>query len=88
MLIPQNNGRAAATNGPAGRMAQVTPSDTGDLPDGVTRGLYVSGAGVLRVDDLSGATVEFVSSASQYHPLRVRRVRAEGTTATGILALY
>jgi hypothetical protein len=81
-------GRAASMSGPASQLAQVTPDDAADLPDGPCRGLFVGVAGALSVTDMAGATVALTSAACQYHPLRVARVNATGTTAGGIVALY
>lgn len=81
-------GRPAPADGPAIGLAAVSPSDAADLPNGVCRSLYVAGAGVVILDDMAGNTVEIVSGDTQYHPIHVRRVRATGTTATGIVALY
>lgn len=82
------NNRAASQNGPAVHFAAVTPNDAADLPGGLTRSLYVGGAGVIVVADQFGNTVRLASGAGQYHPLRVSRVLASGTTATEVVALY
>jgi len=79
---------SAETSGPAGRVEPVTPSDAADLPQGPARSFYVTGAGVVMFHDHLGQARELVSGDNQYHPLRIRRVLATGTTATGILALY
>jgi hypothetical protein len=80
--------RAASPVGPATILKPVTPSDTADLPDGVSRSLYVGVAGALAVVDAAGNEATLFSGAGQYHPIRVARVLAAGTTATSILALY
>jgi len=80
--------RAAPSNGPASRIVPVVPADSADLPLGLTRALFVGVGGVVSVVDGEGAVAEIVSADSQYHPLRVRRVRASATTATNIIALY
>lgn len=82
------SGRAGSVTGPAERLAPVAPDDGADLPFGLTRSIYVGGAGALSVVDRHGQTVDIVSAAGQYHPIRVARVRATGTTATGVIALY
>lgn len=82
------NTRAASWNSPASRFTAVTPDDTADLPDGPCRALYVTGAGAVAVVDARGAVTTFESGPAQYHPLRVHAVRAAGTTAQGIIALY
>jgi hypothetical protein len=80
--------RAKSYVGPAEKFAAVTPSDTADLPGGLTRGVFVGGSGAFVAVDLLGNATTFQSGDAQYHPLRVMRVRATGTTATSIVALY
>lgn len=73
----------------SGSAAAVTPSNTVDLPDGVTRGLYVGVSGDVNVDMEDGDTVLFVGlAAGIVHPLRVKRVRVASTDAESIVALY
>jgi hypothetical protein len=80
--------RSASITGPATMIVTVTPNDDVDLSPGVSRGLFVGTAGNLRVQDAFGNIVELNSGSAQYHPLRVCRVYASGTTADGIIALY
>lgn len=65
----------------------VTPSDANELPQITTR-LYVSGAGTLALVMLDGSAVSLTATAGAILPLRVRKVSATGTTATGIVGLY
>ena len=88
MSYAQFSGRAWPVTGPARALVPVVPADTADLPDGPCRGLHVGGAGTLRVTDGTGRVVDLVSVEAQYHPIRVKRVHATGTTATGVVALY
>lgn len=70
----------AATGG-----ASVTPSDT-DAVD--FNGLYIGGAGDIKVDLLNGSTVTLSSAlAGTIYPLRVTKVYSTGTTATNIVGL-
>jgi hypothetical protein len=72
---------------PAGHAAAITPSDSLALVD-ATRAIYVGGAGALRVTMVSGAVVTLaVVQAGQIYPLRVTKVMATGTTATGLVGL-
>lgn len=87
-MLRQSSGRARSQTAPAQRLVPVIPSDTTDLPDGTSRGLYVSRGGVLQVMDPGGGTVVLASLDCQYHPICARRVLADGTTAAGIVALY
>lgn len=69
--------------------AAVTPDNATDLPDGPCKGLWVGGAGALVVDTLDGTTVTITAVPAGTHlPLSVKRVRATGTVASAILALY
>jgi hypothetical protein len=81
-------GRAKSLIGPATALSAVVPSDDTDLPDGTTRAIHVGGAGTIAVMDMNGNVATLNSLDSQYHPVRVRRVLATGTTATGIVAMY
>lgn len=88
MAILQTNDRAASQTGPASVLKPVTPNDASDLPDGPSRGLYVASPGLMAVVDTAGNAVTLLSGGGQYHPIRVTRIRATGTTAGGIVALY
>jgi len=72
---------------PAQDATAITPSDSLALPR-ATRGLYVGGAGDLRVQMISGEVVTFTGVlAGAYYPLRVAQVMATGTTATALIGL-
>ncbi|MFM1966818.1 MAG: Verrucomicrobia phage [Actinomycetota bacterium] len=75
--------------GPAIDAKAVTPSDTADLPDGPCKALWVGGAGAISLITGGGSTV-LVSGITAGYKLDMTavRVRATGTTATLILALY
>lgn len=80
--------RLSGLESPALEAAEVTPSDSSDLASD-SRSLYVGGAGTLRVTMTGGQVVNLTGiSAGLVLPLRVRRVHATGTTATGIVALW
>jgi len=69
--------------------AAVTPDDDHDLPDGVTRGLYVGASGDVTMTMSDGTIVTRVDVAAGItHPWQVVRVWASGTDATGIIADY
>lgn len=75
-------------SGPAASAVSVTPSDGGDLAQ-PSRALYVAAAGNLAVRMLTGEAATFASvPAGSLLPIRVTRVLATGTTATGIVALF
>ena len=70
---------------PARDAFAVTPNDDTDL-DAVTRSVYVGGEGDLSVIMYSGAEVVFPGAVGNV-PICVRRIKATGTTATGIVGL-
>jgi hypothetical protein len=73
---------------PAVYAVAVTPHATNALAE-VPQALYVGVGGDLTVRMLGGtADIVVKAAANGYHPLRVTHVRATGTTATDILALY
>jgi hypothetical protein len=68
--------------------AAVTPSDSVDLAY-ITRAIYVGGAGDVSVLNASGATVVFTAvPAGTVLPISTARIRASGTGATAIVALF
>jgi hypothetical protein len=74
---------------PASNAAAVAPSDANDLAT-AARALYVGGAGDVVVDTQGGQTsVKFSAvPAGTVLPVIVTRVRATGTTATLLVALW
>lgn len=82
-------GKDTAIDGPAANGAAVTPSDSVDLAN-ASRGLWIGGAGDVSVNFAgSGSSVVIAGvPAGTLLPLRVARVRATGTTATSIVALF
>lgn len=74
---PFNDGRA------------VTPADGSDLPSpGVCRALSVNVSGNVSLDTAGGTTLTVAVVAGQPLYLKIKRVRATSTTATGITAWY
>ena len=72
-------------------MVAVTPADGTDLSGGVTRAVWINGAGNLQCDTANGETVVLTipaTSTGQVLDLAVKRIRATSTTATGIFACY
>jgi hypothetical protein len=63
----------------------VTASDGTDDPNGPFSELVVGGAGNLTVVTVGGSTVTYTAAAGQRIVLHVRRVKATGLTATGIV---
>ena len=72
----------------ADNAAAVTPNDSSDLST-TARALYIGTGGDLKVTLVGSGTVTFSSYPSgTWMPLRVQRVFASGTTATGIVAVW
>jgi hypothetical protein len=72
---------------PASGLGTISPNDGADLEQ-VTLALNVATPGIVRVTTNDGSVGEVFIEAGTAFPLRVRRVWAAGTTATGIRGLY
>jgi hypothetical protein len=82
------SGRAKGMDDPADRLVTLTPNDAADIPDGATRGVFVGVAGSFSVRDMHGNEVVLTSLDAQYHPIRITRLLATGTTASSIVGLF
>ena len=71
---------------PATSVIDITPDDANDLSH-VTVALNVSTRGRVRVTTQNGDITDVSISPGVAFPLRVRRVWATGTTATGLRGL-
>jgi len=81
-------GRADAISAPAQRGFAITPNDAADLA-AETRGLWIGASGDLALVLASGDEVSLVGAVGgSVLPLRVRRIKATGTTATQLVGLY
>jgi hypothetical protein len=78
--------RARSIHGPATDALPVTPDDATDLPM-VAIALYVEIGGTVVVDTVAGETRTIAVADFSILPLGTTRVRATGTSATGIHAL-
>lgn len=77
-----------ALSDPVGHAVAVTPSDSTDTGlFGASTALYVGVGGDVKLTTFHGDTVTFVSLAPGWHPIRVRRVWATGTTATNMIVV-
>lgn len=82
------HGRAEDIVAPARRGFAIVANDAADL-SAETRAIYVGVAGDLAVVLSAGDEVSFVGLAGgTILPIRVRRVKATGTTATQLVGLY
>ena len=68
----------------------VTPSDTVPISTKRTQAIWVGTAGALRVGFASAADAVTLSgcAAGQLIPIGVTFVKASGTAASGVIALY
>ena len=69
--------------GPAIRAFAITPSNTVDLVDHI-RAVTLNVGGVLVYHGWDGLTYTTAALPAGTYPLLARRIRATGTTATGI----
>lgn len=78
---------APGLESPARNLSEITPSDTEDLAI-FSRALNVAESGFVAVTTIAGDEGRVFLAAGSIFPLRVRRIWATGTTATGIACLY
>jgi hypothetical protein len=72
---------------PATRVLEVTPNDAEDISH-ASRAVNVGTSGTLRVTTLGGDIATVHVAAGLAFPLRVSRIWATGTTATGIVVMF
>lgn len=78
---------APSLTGPASAAFAITPDDATDLSE-VTRALYIGVGGNVAMRFLSGQVLTFSNlAAGSVLPVRIDRVLAAGTTATGLIGL-
>ena len=72
---------------PAQGAEAITPHDTNVI--GITRGIYIGGAGDVALYSLDGNLVTFVGClAGSVLPVVTKRVMSTNTSATNLIALY
>lgn len=64
----------------------IAPSDSADLVNDMI--IICDGAGNVRVDTAGGQTQTLIATAGVAIPVRVKRVYATSTTATGIKGFF
>lgn len=79
-------GYQSGLNAPATKLFPITPDDGADLSTYV-RGLAVASSGLVQVTTVDGTDGILFIAAGAPFPVRVRRVWATGTDATGIVGL-
>jgi hypothetical protein len=72
------------------RWLPITPSDTLDLPEGPSDGIWVGGGGDVAavMQDNTMPVVLAAVPAGAWLPIAARRIKATGTTATNLVVLY
>ncbi len=72
---------------PPATLTEVTPSDATDLSV-ASRALNVATSGTVRVTTVTGSVASITVAAGVAFPIRVQRIWATGTTASGIIVMY
>lgn len=87
--MDQFSNSADAVSAPARRAAAVSPSDDTPLAE-IPKALYVGSGGTIVMRGVDGASDQSWTNvpAGAVLPFRAEYVRATGTTAGNILALY
>ncbi len=79
---------ADAPSAPATRCVAVTPHDANPLSD-IPKAMYIGTGGTIVLQGTSGGDASFANVADgSVLPVRARFVKATGTTASDIVALY
>ena len=86
-LKTRHTNRAAFLTNLITGAAAVSPNDATDLAE-ITTSLYIGTAGTLKVTMMDDSVVSYAAVVAGRHPLRVKRVWANGTSATGIVAEF
>ena len=79
---------SSAGSDPAYNAAAITASDSVDIVAPI-RAIYVGSAGSVVITTVAGTDVTFAGlPAGMILPVRAQRVKATGTTATGLVGLW
>lgn len=86
MATDRYAGHAATLTGPADDALPITPSDSTDLAEAIRaiRLATTGTAGIVRVTTRAGAVRDLPLGAGEQWNVRISRVWATGTTATGL----
>jgi hypothetical protein len=79
--------QARSPGDPAHDAMTVSPSDTADLGF-VTTAIYLPDSGDVSVVTLAGQTRLLEGLGAGWHPLRVSRIRATGTSVSRIIVAW
>jgi len=81
----------SANNDPATGVINITPSDSEYIPQSPgsqgVRSFYVTVAGDVQYESGNGVVAIFPAAAGQIIPIKISKVYATNTTATGIVGL-
>lgn len=80
-------GKEESVSDPADSFVAVTPHATNPI-EPLPKGLHIGVGGDIVIRGASDGADVTMTVAAGYHPLRPRFIRATGTTATQIVALY
>ena len=86
-IIDDFKGYSPSTQSPISHGTAITPDDAADLGH-LTRALYVGTGGDVRVTLADGSAMTFVNMVQGWHPMRVARVWATGTTADHMVGCW
>lgn len=86
-IIDAFAGFSPSPQSPITHALAITPDDATDLGH-LTRALYVGTGGDVRVTLADGGTLTFVNMVQGWHPIRVARVWAAGTTADHLVGCW
>ena len=76
----------SSIDGPIENIEEVTPNDASDLST-ASRAINVNVGGAVKVTTVTGSVGTIRIPDSGIFPIRVTRIWATGTTATGIVSL-
>lgn len=86
-MIDRFSGNAPSLTAPASHAFAITPADNADLPE-VPRALYCGHGGNIAATMASGAALTFTNLPDgALLPIRLSRIAATGTTASGLVGL-
>lgn len=86
-ILDDFKGYSPSMQSPVTHGVAVVPDDAADLTH-LTRALYIGTGGDVRVTLADGSAVTFVNMVQGWHPMRVARVFATGTTADHMVGCW
>lgn len=86
-ILDNFKGYSPSLQSPVTHGIAVTPDDATDLTQ-LTRALYIGTGGDVQVTLANGSAVTFVNMVQGWHPMRIVRVWATGTTADHMVGCW